>query len=228
MYTHRPVHYRASLWLLAVLGSIALSLATVASAHAEEGATEGSPNDLNCIGHISAGTAELGSEEQQVRYTFYCDGPITGYQLETNIPVNGFEASPLVTNTKNEALSDTFTCGGEIPGWADNCEGSAKAGWENITGQFSIEAPLCKEPRVDPLLTVTDIYTEKAVVTQAISGPFDLGRPLHCPTTRYAGGTRLEPIEPTPKKTKAGKHGKGNGAEKAKGKGKTNSKATKK
>lgn len=221
MYTHQPVHHRASLWLLAILGSIALSLAMVASAHAEEAVgTEGSPNDLNCIGHISVGTPELGSEEQQVRYTFYCDGPITGYQLETNIPVNGFEASPLVTNTKNEALSDTFACGGEIPGWADNCEGSTKSGWENITGQFSIEQPLCKEPRVDPLLTVTDIYVEKGVATQAISGPFDLGRPLHCPTTSYKGGTRLEPTPPTPKKSKASKHKKDKASKKAKGKAK--------
>jgi hypothetical protein len=211
LYTHQPVHHRAAIWLLAILGSIALSLAMVASAHAEEAGTEGSPNDLNCIGHISAGTPELGSEEQQVRYTFYCDGPITGYQLETNIPVNGFEASPLVTNIKNEALSDTFSCGGEIPGWADNCEGSAKAGWETITGQFSIEQSLCQEPRVDPLLTVTDIYTEKGVVTQAISGPFDLGRPLHCPTTSYNDGTRLDPITPSLSKGKAGKHKKGKG-----------------
>jgi hypothetical protein len=216
LYTHQPVHHRASLWLLAILGSIALSLAMVTSAHAEEAAAEGSPNDLHCIGHISAGTPELGSEEQQVRYTFYCNGPITGYQLETNIPVNGFEASPVVTNTKNEALSDTFACGGEIPGWADNCEGSTKAGWENITGQFSIEHPLCQEPRVDPLLTVTDIYVEKGVATQAISGPFDLGRPLHCPITKYTGGTRLEPTAPTPKKTKAGKHKKDKGDKKTK------------
>jgi hypothetical protein len=220
LYPHQNVNHRAFLWIVAILGSIALSLATVASAHAEEGATEGSPNDLNCIGHISAGTPELGSEEQQVRYTFFCDGPITGYQLETNIPVNGFEASPLVTNAKNEALSDTFACGGGIPGWADNCEGSAKAGWEKITGQFSIEQPLCKEPRVDPLLTVTDIYTEKGAATQAISGPFDLGRPLHCPATSYKGGTRLQPSTPTPKKSKAGKHNKGKSGEKTKSKGK--------
>jgi hypothetical protein len=206
LYTHQPVHHRASLWLVAILGSIALSLAMVASAHAEEGGTEGSPNDLNCIGHISAGTPELGSEEQQVRYTFYCDGPITGYQLETNIPVNGFEASPLVTNTKNEALSDTFSCGGEIPGWADNCEGSAKAGWETVTGQFSIGTPLCQEPRLDPLLTVTSLYSEKGVTNQAIAGPFDLGRPLHCPTTAYAGGTRLAPTTPPASNAKANKH----------------------
>jgi hypothetical protein len=214
LYTHQSAHHRASLWLGAILGSIVLSLAIVASAHAEAG-VEGSPNDLNCIGHISVGTPELGSEEQQVRYTFYCDGPITGYQLETNVPVSGFEASPLVTNTNNEALSDTFSCGGELPGWADNCEGSTKSGWETITGQFSIGTPLCKEPRVDPLLSVTDIYTEKGVATQAISGPFDLGRPLHCPTAGYTGGTRLQPTPPA-QKAKANKHKKGKGSKKAK------------
>ncbi len=75
--------------------------------------------------------------------------------------------------------------------------GSTKLGWETVTGQFSIATPLCAEPRVDPLLSVTDIYLEKGVPTQAISGPFDLGRPLHCPVSKtYAGGTRLEPAGP--------------------------------
>jgi hypothetical protein len=204
LHTHRPVHHRASLWFGAILGSIAISLAIVASAHAEEAGTEGSPNNLNCLGHISAGTPELGTSEQQVRYTFYCNGPITGYQLETNVPVSGFEAAPLVTNAKGEPLSDTFSCGGELPGWADNCEGSTKLGWETITGQLSIGAPLCVEPRVDPVLTVTDIYLEKGVPTQAIAGPFDLGRPLHCPASPYKGGTRLDPV--TPAKVGANKH----------------------
>lgn len=209
MYTHQPVHHRASLWLGAILGSIVLSLAIVASAHAEEGGTEGSPNDLNCIGHISAGAPELGSEEQQVRYTFYCNGPITGYQLESNVPVTGFEASPVVTNTKNEALSDTFACGGELPGWADNCEGSTKHGWETVTGQFSIGTPLCAAPHLDPLLTVTSLYSEKGVTNQAIAGPFDLGRPLHCPAVSYVGGTRLQPATASPSKTKSDKHKQG-------------------
>jgi hypothetical protein len=209
LYSHQPVHHRASLWLGAILGSIVLSLAIVASAHAEEGGSEGSPNDLNCIGHVSVGTPELGSEEQQVRYTFYCNGPITGYQLETNVPVTGFEASPVVTNTKNEPLSDTFSCGGELPGWADNCEGSAKAGWETITGQFSIGTPLCKQPLVDPLLTVTSLYSEKGVATQAIAGPFDLGRALHCPASAYEGGTRLDPATPPASNAKVNGHKKG-------------------
>ncbi len=94
MHTHRPVHQRASLWLGAIVGSIVLSMAIVASAHAEAVGIEGSPNNLTCSGHISAGTPELGSEEVQVRYTFYCNGPITGYQLQSNVPLTGFEAAP--------------------------------------------------------------------------------------------------------------------------------------
>jgi len=149
LHTYRRVNHRASAWLGAILGSIFLSLAIIATASADETGAEGSPNSYNCLGHISAGTPELGSSEQQVRYTFYCNGPITGYQLQTNVPVSGFEASPLVTNSKAEALSDTFSCGGELPGWSDNCVGSAKLGWETVTGQLSIATPLCAEPRVD-------------------------------------------------------------------------------
>lgn len=211
MHTHQPVHHRASLWLGAILGSIVFSLAIVASAYAETEAgapgAEGSPNDYVCHGHISAGEAELGSSEQQVRYTFFCNGPITGYQLETNLPVSGFAAAPVVTNEKGEPLSDTFSCGGELPGWADNCDGSTKIAFETITGQFSIPTKLCAEPRLDPLLTVTDIYLEKGIPTQAISGPFDLGRPLHCPASSYKGGTRLDPVAPV--KAKLDKHRKG-------------------
>ena len=84
--------------------------------------------------------------------------------------------------------------------------GLAKAGYETVTGQFAIGTKLCKEPRVDPLLTVTYAYLEKGVVTQAISGPFDLGRPKGCPPDAYSGGTRLEPKAPiVSHKKKSGK-----------------------
>ena len=78
-----------------------------------------------------------------------------------------------------------------------------------ITGQFSIGTKLCKEPRVDPLLTVTYAYLEKGVITQAIAGPFDLGRPKGCPPDAESGGTRLDPKEVTVShKKKHGKKGK--------------------
>ncbi len=69
-----------------------------------------------------------------------------------------------------------------------NCVGATtKEAYERITGQFEIGWKLCTEPRVDALLTVTYAYLEKGVITQAIAGPFDLGRPVGCPTTKGDG-----------------------------------------
>jgi hypothetical protein len=149
----------------------------------------------------------------QVRYIFYCDGPITGYQLESQIPMTGIEASPLVVNSQRDAVSDNFSCSGAFPGYALNCVGATKTGYEWITGQFAIGTKLCSEPRVDPLLTVTYAYLEKGVVTQAISGPFDLGRPKGCRADSTSGGTRLNPKAPGKahqKAHKGKKHGKKN------------------
>jgi hypothetical protein len=191
---HRPT----ARWLAAIVGSLALLLAVPAISHAEES----NPNNLNCIGNISAGEPEEGSEEQQVKYTFYCDGPVTGYQLQAQVPVTGVQGAPLLSTlvpagapagTLGTPLKDVFSCSSEVPGYALNCVGLAKAGYEGVTGQFAIGKPLCVEPRVDPLLTVTYAYLEKGVVTQAISGPFDLGRPLGCKPDAYSGSTRLNP-----------------------------------
>jgi hypothetical protein len=207
LHTHRQVHLRASLLVAAILGALALCWAFSAATHAEV-VTEGDPNDYLCTGHISAGTPEVGNPEQQVSYSFSCDGVITGYQLEAQVPLTGFEAASFGTSLSVPSIADAFSCGGDVPGYAVNCVGAAKAPFETIAGQFAIGKKLCAEPRVDPLLTVTDIYLEKGVPTQAISGPFDLGRPLHCPADGYKGGSRLEPATP---KAKANKHKKGKG-----------------
>jgi hypothetical protein len=200
---HRPRRTR----LGALLGALLASLALSAVARAEEGS--GDPNDYTCRGGVQAGAPEVGSSEPQVQYTFTCSGPITGYQLQAQIPLTGFEASPLVSNgTTGEPADDSFSCGGEVPGYAVNCVGSTQVEYEKIVGEFAIGKPVCAEPRVDPLLTVTYAYLEKGVVTQAISGPFDLGRPLHCPADGYNAGTRLAPTEIAAKKAKTGKHGK--------------------
>jgi hypothetical protein len=187
--THNA-HRNATLWLGAIVGALALLLATPALSHAEES----NPNNYSCLGSLAAGTPEVGSEEQQVQYTFYCDGPITGYQLQAQVPVTGIQSPPLVSSIPAATpLTDTFSCSGEVPGYALNCVGSTKAGYETITGQFAIGSKLCTEPRVDPLLTVTYAYLEKGVVTQAISGPYDLGRPKGCPPDANSGFNRLNP-----------------------------------
>ncbi len=188
MRSTRSAHRTA---LAALVGSAAILLAGPPASQAEES----NPNNYNCLGSVAAGTPEAGSEDQQVRYTFYCNGPITGYQVQPQIPATGIQSPPLVTNAQGVTLADTFSCSGEIPGNGINCVGAAKAGYETIAGQFAIASKLCTEPRVDPLLTVTYAYLEKGVVTQAISGPFDLGRPKDCPSDALSGSTRLNPKE---------------------------------
>jgi hypothetical protein len=217
LHTQTTAHRQATRWLLAVLGSIAITLVSVPASRAET--VEDNPNNYQCQGHIEAGKPEAGNEEQQVAYTFACDGPISGYQLQSNVPVTAFSSNPDVSNIKGEPLTDTFSCSGEFPGWAVNCVGSTKAAYETISGQFSIGSALCAEPRVDPLLSVTyasgtGTYTKATnsvavTVTQAISGPFDLGRPHGCPPSAQSGGNRLNPKEvKTVSHTKKKKHAK--------------------
>jgi hypothetical protein len=191
LHATHPAHRKATVWLTAIVGCLALLLATPALSRADES----NPNNYDCFGNLSAGTPEEGSEEQQVKYGFYCNGPITGYQVQAQIPVTGIQSPPLVTDvaTPPNPLKDTFSCSGDIPGYAVNCVGSAKTGYEAITGQFAIGTKLCAEPRVDALLTVTYAYLEKGVVTQAIAGPIELGRPLGCPADAYSGSNRLNP-----------------------------------
>jgi hypothetical protein len=200
LHASHSAHRTATSWLAAIVGSLALLLAIPAQGLAEES----NPNNYSCLGHTAPGKAEVGSDEQQVTYVFYCSGPITGYQLQAQIPLTGIQSPPLVTNTAGNALTDSFSCSGEAPGYALNCVGAAKAGYETVTGQFAIGSKLCAEPRVDPLLTVTYAYVEKGVVTQAISGPYDLGRPVGCRPDSLSGFDRLNP-KPDPVKGKKSK-----------------------
>jgi hypothetical protein len=182
-------HRKATLWLGATAGTVALLLAIPAMSHAEEA----NPNNYNCLGNLAAGTAEAGSDEHQVQYSFYCNGPITGYQVQSQVPVTGIQSPPVLTDVRATPLTDTFACSGEIPGYAVDCVGAAKGSYETINGQFAIGTALCAEPRVDALLTVTYAFLEKGAVVQAISGPFELGRPKGCRPDGFSGGNRLNP-----------------------------------
>jgi hypothetical protein len=210
--------------LTALLAAIALSLAAPALGHAE---AVSNPNNYECNGHIEAGKSEPGGEETPVKYGFVCNGQITGYQLQTQLPITGIEGSPLLTNFAGAPMGDTFSCSGAFPGYAVNCVGaSTSESYEKVTGQFEIGWKLCTEPRVDPLLTVTYAYSEKGVITQAISGPFDLGRPVGCPPSAGSGKDRLSAYqgsEPKHKGRQKGKKGKGSKGAKPKGKGRPGS-----
>jgi hypothetical protein len=205
LHLFQTVHRKATWWLAAIAGFAALLLAAPAISRAEET----NPNNYNCLGSIAAGQPEVGSEEQQVQYTFYCNGPVTGYQLQAQIPLTGIQSPPLVTSLATATpLTDTFSCSGEVPGIALNCVGATKGGYEKIAGQFAIGTKLCAEPRVDPLLTVVYATVEKGAAVQSISGPFDLGRPKGCPPDAYSGSSRLDPKPPVVRKGKKHKKAK--------------------
>jgi hypothetical protein len=163
------------------------------------------PNNYTCSGHVQKGAAEPGVTGTQVKYEFYCDGPITGYSIQTEPhTIQYFDQSPLLSLNGIAPLTDSFSCNGFVPGIQVNCVGLASGTKELITGQFVIAGKsICTEPRVDPLLMVVEATatatiggtktapTATAVVTQAMSGPFDLGRPWGCHGDQFGGNSRL-------------------------------------
>jgi hypothetical protein len=164
-------------------------------------------NNYDCGGHIEAGPPQPGDDDTQVQYIFACGGPITGYQIQPQIGHTGFATDVSVFDQQNNAVTtDSFTCNGDFPGWGVNCVGKYTGNqYAKIVGTFAIATPLCAEPRVDPLLTVTYATADsKGVVTQYISGPYDLGRPRGCKPSASSGQTRLATPKPvvtaTPKK----------------------------
>lgn len=163
------------------------------------------PNNTTCFGHIQKGAAEQGVTGSQVEYQFSCDGPITGYSIETEPhQIQYFDQAPVVDLSGVTPSGDGFECNGFVPGLQINCVGQASAPLELITGQFAIGAKsICDEPRVDPILTVTEATataavggtksapTATATVTQYMAGPYDLGRPWGCKGDQYGSNTRL-------------------------------------
>jgi hypothetical protein len=177
-------------------GSTAATGAT--SATGATAATD-DPNNYTCYGHIQGGKIESGVSGTEVEYQFSCNGPITGYQIETEPhQIEYFDQAPAVALAGVPASTDSFSCSAFVPGVQLNCTGQTSAAFEVITGQFVINgAALCVEPRLDPILTVTDATASAgtaegaATATQYISGPFDLGRPWGCLGDRYGADTRL-------------------------------------
>jgi hypothetical protein len=169
------------------------------------------PNNYTCVGHIQAGAAEQGVSGTQVEYQFSCDGPITGYAIETEPhEIQYFDQAPVAALAGVPSVTDGFSCSAFIPGVQINCTGSTSAAFEVITGQFVIAGKnLCAEPRLDPILSVTDATatatiggtkaapTATAAVTQFLAGPYDLGRPWGCKGDSYGDNIRLGNKPPT-------------------------------
>jgi hypothetical protein len=151
-------------------------------------------NNTDCRGHIEKGEPSPDDPTAtQVKYVFACSGPITGYQIQPQIPAQSIdtEVFALDRTTKQVVPTDSFSCQGDIPAYGINCVGTYGGNYEIVSGQFSIDPKLCDEPRVDPLLTVVLATRSGTTVTQAMAGPFDLGRPRGCPKSAQNGKWRI-------------------------------------
>src|SRR5271163_4373765 len=80
----RLVTPKAALWLAATVVALSLPLAAPTLGHAEGIEGVANYNSEECSGHLKAGTAENEVEEgTAIQYSFACNGPITGYQIES-------------------------------------------------------------------------------------------------------------------------------------------------
>ena len=181
----------AALAALLVAGaSLLLLLSGTRQARADQ-----NPNNTDCRGHMEKGEPSPDDPDAtQVKYVFACSGPITGYQIQPQVPAQSIETEVFALDaaTKQVVPTDSFSCQGVIPSYGINCTGVYAGKYEIVSGQFSIDPKLCAEPRVDPLLTV--MYASKSAtgaVTQAMAGPFDLGRPRGCPKSAGNGKWRI-------------------------------------
>jgi hypothetical protein len=180
----------AALAALLVAGaSLLLLLSGTKQASADQ-----NPNNTDCRGHLEKGEASPDDPTAtQVKYVFACSGPITGYQIQPQVPAQSIdtEVFALDSATKQVVPTDSFSCQGDIPSYGINCVGTYGGKYEIVSGNFSIDPKLCAEPRVDPLLTVMYATRTATGVTQAIAGPFDLGRPRGCPKSAGNGKWRI-------------------------------------
>jgi hypothetical protein len=181
----------AGLGALVALGALAVLLAggtTPATA-------DNNPNNMLCKGHIGKGEPSPDDPSATVvKYVFACSQAITGYQVQPDHAVTSVETEVFATDHTTKAVvpTDSFSCFGDLPGYGVNCTGTYGGNWEVVAGSFSIDAKLCDEPRVDPLLTVTfGTANAQRQVTQFLAGPFDLGRPRGCPKSGRGGKTRI-------------------------------------
>lgn len=156
-------------------------------------------NNNICKGSITKGDAEAGADDPTavpVRYRLACAQPITGYSIFLDgHPATSIETEVFGTDTAGGVVpTDAFSCNGELPGYGLNCVGTYGGNWTILTGQFTIDTPLCQEPRVNPVVSVaTATVDAKGKPVQALAGPFDLGRPRKagCKPTNASGKTKI-------------------------------------
>ena len=185
--------------LLAALAALLVagaSLLLLLSGGTRKAIADQNPNNTDCRGHVEKGEPSPDDPSAtQVKYVFACSGPITGYQIQPQIPAQSIDTEVFALDRRPSRSSRPTRSPARaiIPSYGINCTGVYGGKYEIVSGQFSIDPKLCAEPRVDPLLTVVYATPTATGVTQAIAGPFDLGRPQGCPKSARNGKWRIPP-----------------------------------
>jgi hypothetical protein len=171
----------------------ALVLATLGFALLFAGHATKAPADFNdntsCWGKISKGVPDPDVAAVPVKYSFQCDGRLTGYSILTapERQVQGADTEVFVTDGNGAVVgTDSFSCNGTYPGYGINCVSPAGGDYKTpgnfVTGQFYVDKAICAEPRLDPILYIAYATgNAKLQGLQSLAGPFDLGQPLGCP-----------------------------------------------
>ena len=181
--------------LAALLACVLGALAVLALGHSSSAPAAENDANRDCRGHIEKGEPDPDDPDStQVTYFLACSGPITGFSILPEKQVTGYETELFATDktTKEVVPSDAFGCTGDIPGYGVNCTGTYGGEYRVIKGTFAMNDKLCKEPRADPIVVVAIAgKNAKGDVTQAIAGPYDLGRPRGCPKSARGGARRI-------------------------------------
>jgi hypothetical protein len=179
---------------LAVVAALAAT-AVLLNHSAVPAPADQNPSNTLCKGHVTKGKPDPDDPTSGVvEYMFACSQPITGYSILPDHQATAYETEVFGTDAKTKEVipTDAFSCNGDLPGWGVNCTGSTAGPWSTLTGTFTMEGDVCKEPRVDPLVMVTFAnINSKGGVTQYIAGPYDLGRPRGCAKSARGGKTRI-------------------------------------
>lgn len=188
-----------------LMAFVTLGFALLLVGHATKAPADFNDN-TNCWGKIEKGTPDPEDPTSvPVKYTIQCDGKITGYSLATapERQVTGVETEVFVTNGNGDVVpTDSFSCNGTFPGYGINCVAPAGGDYKTpgnfIVGEFTIDKAICKEARLDPILTVSyATVNAKNQAVQSMAGPFDLGQAGDCPKPKNwrKHTTRKMPVE---------------------------------
>ena len=84
-------------------------------------------NNTDCQGHVEKGEPSPDDPTAtQVKYVFACSGPITGYQIQPQIPAQSIDTEVFAIDRTTKAVvpTDSFSCQGTIPSHGINCVGT--------------------------------------------------------------------------------------------------------